>query len=166
MVMDETLERKTTRKDFMNIYERKIHLSDTDAAGVVYFASLLSICHEAYEASLEAAEIDFKTLVSNPEIAIPIVHGEIDFFHPLFCGDRLIISLTPIPLKETKFEIIYRVWVSSSPDICVAKAKTTHVCIHPNTRQRVPLPEFIGQWLEEQAQSSTDELLEKFSDLR
>ncbi|MDJ0549913.1 MAG: 1,4-dihydroxy-2-naphthoyl-CoA hydrolase, partial [Microcystis aeruginosa] len=32
-------------------YERLIYLADTDAAGVVYFAHLLSICHEAYEFS-------------------------------------------------------------------------------------------------------------------
>jgi len=30
-------------------YDRKIHFADTDSAGVVYFARLLSICHEAYE---------------------------------------------------------------------------------------------------------------------
>ena len=41
-------------------YSRTIHFADTDAAGVVYFARYLSICHEAYEEALAAAGIDMK----------------------------------------------------------------------------------------------------------
>ena len=38
-------------------YSRQIYLSDTDAAGVVYFAKGLEICHQAYEESLAEAGI-------------------------------------------------------------------------------------------------------------
>ena len=44
------------------IYYRTVHFSDTDAAGVIYFASLLSVCHEAYENSLKSSRIDLKNL--------------------------------------------------------------------------------------------------------
>ncbi|HAC62501.1 MAG TPA: 1,4-dihydroxy-2-naphthoyl-CoA hydrolase [Cyanothece sp. UBA12306] len=131
----------------MNTYNRRIYLSDTDAAGVVYFASLLSICHEAYETSLQAAAIDFKTLVSPGNLALPIVHAEIDFFRPLFCGDDIIIKLSCVELKDTEFIIIYQVSVSLSPEICVAKAQTKHVCINLNTRQRNPLSDSLVKWL-------------------
>ncbi|XGB38553.1 MAG: hypothetical protein LVT47_09140 [Cyanobacteria bacterium LVE1205-1] len=33
-------------------YTRSLWLRDTDTAGVVYFTSVLELCHEAYEASL------------------------------------------------------------------------------------------------------------------
>ncbi len=131
----------------MSTYNRRIYLSDTDAAGVVYFASLLSICHEAYEASLEAAAIDLKSFFSNPKMVIPIVHAEIDFLGPLFCGDRVTIKLSCVQLKDTEFEITYRISVSVSPEICVAKAKTKHVCINPSTRRRTQLSESIVKWL-------------------
>ena len=36
-------------------YERTIRLGDTDAAGIMFFANYLVLCHEAYEASLAAA---------------------------------------------------------------------------------------------------------------
>ena len=36
-------------------YERTIHFADTDAAGVVFFANYLRLCHEAYEEALAAA---------------------------------------------------------------------------------------------------------------
>ena len=41
-------------------YPRTIRFADTDAAGVVYFAQILSICHEAYEASLQASGIELR----------------------------------------------------------------------------------------------------------
>jgi 1,4-dihydroxy-2-naphthoyl-CoA hydrolase len=128
-------------------YYRTIRLSDTDGAGVVYFASLLSICHEAYEASLETAEIDLKTFFRDPQIAIPIVHAEITFFHPLWSGDRLKIDLTPVQLSQTEFEITYKIFLSSPEAKSIAKAKTRHVCINPSTRRRVPLSDSMVQWL-------------------
>ncbi|MHC5822651.1 MAG: acyl-CoA thioesterase, partial [Nostoc sp.] len=47
-------------------YNRTVRFQDTDAAGVVYFASVLSICHEAYEESLEASSINIKDFFTNP----------------------------------------------------------------------------------------------------
>ncbi|ACK65892.1 thioesterase superfamily protein [Rippkaea orientalis PCC 8801] len=131
----------------MNDYTRTIRLSDTDAAGVVYFASLLSICHEAYEASLEASGIDLKSFFRDSEVVIPIVHAEIDFFRPLYSGDRIIITLTTLQLKDTEFEITYQVGLVAPQSSLIAKAKTRHVAINPQTRQRTPLSESLMQWL-------------------
>ena len=46
-------------------YRRIVHFQDTDAAGVVYFVNVLAICHEAYEASLAAFDINLKVFFSN-----------------------------------------------------------------------------------------------------
>ncbi|MGB5593569.1 MAG: thioesterase family protein [Crocosphaera sp.] len=132
-------------------YYRTIHFSDTDAAGVVYFASLLSICHEAYENALQLAGIDLKTFFKSSETAIPIVHAEIDFYQPVFCGDRLNINLTPTQLNDTEFEIVYHLFHECSLDKCVAKAKTKHVCINPIIRKRTSLSLSMIQWLLQQA---------------
>jgi 1,4-dihydroxy-2-naphthoyl-CoA hydrolase len=126
------------------IYPRIVHLADTDAAGVVYFASLLSICHEAYEASLQAANIDLKGFFRDTSTAIPITHAEIDFYHPVVAGDRLEIYLVPQMLTENSFEIEYQLMMGSK---FVAKAKTHHVCINPQIRQKQPLSELMIQWL-------------------
>ncbi len=128
-------------------YPRTVRLADTDAAGVAYFAQILSMCHEAYEASLEEAGISFKALVGNPSLAIPIVHAEVDFFRPLFCGDLILIDLIPQPLSENEFAIAYQIVSASPSQECLAKAKTRHVCINPAIRCRIPLPETILQWL-------------------
>ena len=127
-------------------YHRTVHLSDTDAAGVIYFATVLSLCHEAYEASLERAGINLKAFFRNSEAAIPIVHGEVDFFRAIFCGDKLNIQLTPQQLSENEFEIAYQILAAKSAE-CLAQAKTRHVCINPSTRQRTPLSQSIQDWL-------------------
>jgi 1,4-dihydroxy-2-naphthoyl-CoA hydrolase len=120
-------------------YKYTIQFRDTDAAGVMYFANILSICHVAYEASLLESGIDLKLFVNNPEFAVPITHASADFFKPLYCGDRITIELTPRSIDSCRFEIIYQ---SSS-----ATATTKHVVIDPNTRKRKELPEILTNWL-------------------
>lgn len=129
-------------------HTRIIRFSDTDAAGVVYFANVLSICHEAYEASLAAIGINLKSFFTNPAVAIPIVHARVDFFRPLFCGDELIIELIPTAIEEDIFEIAYEIFAASTPaERSRAKAVTKHVCIDPTDRTKQPLPQEMMQWL-------------------
>ncbi len=131
------------------IYQRTVRFGDTDAAGVVYFANVLSICHEAYEASLAAAEIDLPAFFSGATVAMPIAHANVDFFRPMVCGDRIEIHLTPVLLKDSEFEIVYEVFLESRSERAVSKARTRHVCIDPATRSRRSLPANISQWLQQ-----------------
>jgi 1,4-dihydroxy-2-naphthoyl-CoA hydrolase len=126
-------------------YNRTVRFPDTDAAGVVYFANVLSICHEAYEASLEADGINIKVFFGNSSVAFPIVHANVDFFRPMFCGDQLIVSLIPQKIGVDKFEINYEISVN---EVVVAKAITRHVCIDVNSRSKQELSGEIIQWLE------------------
>ena len=129
-------------------YKRTIRLGDTDSAGVVYFAHLLSICHEAYEDELEQAGIPLRTVIESQEAILPIVHGEIDFYQPLFCGDQIIVELQPQLISPHSFEITYQIYRSDVPSRFCAIAKTRHVCIHPQTRKRTALSASIQQWID------------------
>jgi 1,4-dihydroxy-2-naphthoyl-CoA hydrolase len=128
------------------IYRRVIHFCDTDAAGVVYFSNVLSICHEAYEASLVAANINLKVFFSNPAAAMPIVHAQVDFFCPLFCGDEINIALQPQQLSNEKFEISYQ--VLGLDEQLIAKAITRHICINPISRTKQELSTEMLLWLQ------------------
>ncbi len=128
-------------------YTRRVHFQDTDAAGVVYFANVLAICHEAYEASLGAFGINLKVFFSNQEIAIPIIHVDVDFRRPMFCGDELIIELIPKSWGDDEFEIYYQVFLKEEGEKWVARANTKHVCIYPQTRSRQILSDEIRRWL-------------------
>jgi 1,4-dihydroxy-2-naphthoyl-CoA hydrolase len=132
-------------------YEYTVQFRDTDAAGVVYFANIISICHVAYEASLIESGIDLKSFVSNSEFAVPITHVSADFLRPLFCGDRVVIELTPQAIDSCKFEIKYQListdLEASSQQLIAATATTKHVVIAPQTRKRKDLPASISRWL-------------------
>lgn len=137
-----------------------VRFKETDAGGVVYFAELLSFCHEAYEDALAKAGIDVRTFFSKEgkaeesplaeeqsqiRIAVPIVHTEADFFKPLFCGDRIAISLVPKQLTPHSFEIAYEVFSHSEQKI--ANALTRHVAIRVDCRDCCPLPDYLTTWI-------------------
>lgn len=139
---------------------RTIRFQDTDAAGVVYFANALSICHEAYEASLAAAGIDLKSFFRGESIAVPIVHAEISYFQPMFCGETYLIEVAPKLLSPDKFQIHYTVrgpvsaadmgeqTAHSLSSKSISEATTVHLCIDPATRKRMPLPSQLSYWLD------------------
>jgi 1,4-dihydroxy-2-naphthoyl-CoA hydrolase len=127
-------------------YEYIVQFRDTDAAGVVYFANIISICHIAYESALMSSEIDLKLFVSNPKFAIPITHVSADFFKPLYCGDRVIIELTPQSIDSCRFEIKYQILNADRQKS--ATAKTEHIAIDPTTRKRQELPQIIINWID------------------
>ncbi len=126
----------------------QVQLRDTDAAGVLYFANLLAICHGAYEASLAAWGIDLRTFVTNPAIALPITHTSAEFRRPIYCGDRLTITLLTQRQTESEFIINYEIYNDSAQ--LLAKAQTAHVAIDVAQRRRVDLPEPITAWLASQ----------------
>ena len=128
-------------------YLRTIRLADTDAAGVIYFAALLSICHEAYEAFLIETGLDLRAFLDARDLAIPLVHAEIDCFKPIYYGDRLNIKTTAERISDTSFEMSYEI-LSLSPSIqTLAKGMTRHVCIDLASRDRIPIPDKICRWL-------------------
>ncbi len=129
-------------------YNRTVYLADTDAAGVVYFASVMNMCHEAYEESLAKAGINWQQLLANSMVAIPIVHAEVSFFRPMFCGDRLIVKLVPTQISEHKFSIDYQIFSTTSIEKLLAQGNTKHICIKAQTRNRTNLPDFVIQWLQ------------------
>lgn len=129
-------------------YERTIHFQDTDAAGVVYFANILAICHEAYEASLVQKGIELRSFFGDPNCAIPIVHASVDFFRPMFCGDIVMVHLSPVELSNSEFEIAYEIVSTAGENQKLARSLTRHVCIEPTCRCRQPLPEPIQKWLQ------------------
>jgi 1,4-dihydroxy-2-naphthoyl-CoA hydrolase len=130
-------------------YHRTVRFEDTDAAGVVYFANILKICHEAYEESLEVSGINLKDFFVNPKIAYPIVHANVDFWKPISCGDKLEVRIMAQKITHEKFEIHYEI---VSKDVIVTKAMTRHVCIEVLTRQKKELPEEMNKWLQVLAQ--------------
>jgi 1,4-dihydroxy-2-naphthoyl-CoA hydrolase len=117
----------------------------------VYFANVLAMCHEAYEASLAPvlaqAGSSLRAFFSNPQVALPIRQAQIDFLQPMFCGDRYQIHLNPEQLTDSKFQIHYQIFPDQTTAPLIGQATTLHLCINPIERSRHPLPPEILHWL-------------------
>jgi 1,4-dihydroxy-2-naphthoyl-CoA hydrolase len=124
----------------MFTHQRTLRLGDTDAAGVVYFASLLSICHETYEAFLDDHHLSLSQLLEAGQWGLPIVHAEIDFWRPLGCGDRLSIQLHLHNLSRQSFSTRYQLSQQDNPDLWVAQAQLDHVCVVRSLGRKGDLP--------------------------
>ncbi|NJK99349.1 MAG: acyl-CoA thioesterase [Spirulinaceae cyanobacterium SM2_1_0] len=129
-------------------YPYTLRLADTDAAGVVYFAEVLRICHEAYEEALLALGCDWRQMLQQSELVLPVVHSSADLLAPMFCGDRLLIILTPKRLRASEFSVRYHLFAQDNRDRLLARARTRHVCIQRASRQRCDLPGAIAQWVD------------------
>lgn len=128
-------------------YQRTIHFPDTDAAGVVFFANYLVICHEAYEEALGAAGIPLKSFFSDTGVVVPVSKSEADYLRPLTCGDKLSVSVTPTLLSENSFEVRYEITRLGGGNKLAARVRTEHVCTSTAKKERAPLPPALIAWV-------------------
>lgn len=122
----------------MYIYQTKIKLHDTDAAGLLFFSHQFEIIHDAYEALLEKIGFGFAELIRHKDFFLPIVHAESDFKAPLFVGDVIEIQVTVEHIGTTSFTFSYKLLDASQN--MVGTAKTVHVTVDKKSQQKVPLP--------------------------
>ena len=129
-------------------YERTIHFPDTDAAGVVFFANYLAICHEAYEEALAAAGLPVRSFFSDQGIMIPVSKSSADYLRALYCGDRVRVSVAPTLLSEDSYAIEYDLVRLGPREKLAGHVRTAHVCISSATRERTNLPAALRTWIE------------------
>lgn len=128
-------------------YLRTVRFADTDAAGVVFFANYLAICHEAYEESLSASGIELNTFFKDTGVVVPISKSEAAYLRPLQPGDKLKITVTPEPISENSFAIRYELFRLTGVEKVAARVRTEHVATSPAKRERVPLPPALAKWV-------------------
>lgn len=138
-------------------YARTVHFPDTDAAGVVFFARYLSICHEAYEEALAASGIGLASFFRDTGLVIPIIKSEASYLRPLSCGDKLSVDVVATRLSPESFALDFVLWklgVAGASGKRAAVARTEHVCIDSLLRERRPLPATLAEWVERSGKQS------------
>jgi 1,4-dihydroxy-2-naphthoyl-CoA hydrolase len=134
-------------------YPRTIHFADTDAAGIVFFARYLAICHEAYEEALAAAGVPLATFFSDHGVIVPIAKSECSYLRPLACGEKVRVEVTPRRLSANSFALEFSMWKLPAPGSATgekraAVARTEHVCVSSASRERQTLPAALATWVD------------------
>ena len=115
-----------------------IGLHDTDAAGLIFSANIIRICHHAYEALLEEIGFGMARLFEQRTMGLPIVHIEADFTRPLAVGGKVEIFARVALVGRSSYRMSYELR-DVSGEVC-ATAATVHVCVDPRSRQPMDLP--------------------------
>lgn len=115
-----------------------IRLQDTDAAGILFFASQFVYAHETYEKMMESIGVSFAHILDNEPYLIPLVHAEADYSKALRVGQPLDVELTVEKIGTTSFTLAY-VFKSENGET-VGSCKTVHVTASKSDFGKIPLP--------------------------
>ena len=130
------------------VHHRTVRLADTDAAGVVFFARTLAICHDAYEEALVAAGVKLGDLLGANGVVVPISRSEAEYKRPLRPGDKLRITVTPAMGSESSFSLRFEIVKLGPPEKLAAVVRTEHVAASTVKRERIPLPPALAAWIQ------------------
>lgn len=115
-----------------------IALYDTDAAGVIFSANIIRICHHAWEAMMAAAGWPIDRFFRERTINLPVVHIEADLKKPLTVGLRVVVEARIAEIGTSSFRTNYEVF-SEDGTLC-ATAAIIQVCVNPRSFESMPLP--------------------------
>lgn len=123
----------------------RIRLHDTDAAGILFFASQFHFMHDAYEDFLREIGLPMEALLAQGLFFVPIVHAEAQFHKSVSVGRELVISVSVERLGNTSYTLVYR--LEDSDGGCVGTGRTVHVTVDRKSGRKRALPEDLRQAL-------------------
>jgi 1,4-dihydroxy-2-naphthoyl-CoA hydrolase len=121
-----------------------VRLKDTDAAGVLYFASLLVFAHETFEAFLDARGLPLGRLLAGADYALPVVHCEADYRRRVGVGDLLTVEMTVGEAGESSFALEYALRRDGE---AVGTCRIVHASVDRETFRSVSLPDEVRDQL-------------------
>lgn len=127
-----------------------IGLHDTDAAGLIFSANIIRICHIAYEALLEDVGYGIAVLFERRTMSLPVVHIEADFVRPLTVGTKVEIVARVALIGKSSYRMVYELR-DPVGEVC-ATAATVQVCVDLRTREPMDLPAEFRTALEKYTQ--------------
>ena len=120
-------------------HQRRIRFQDADPAGIVFFAHVLSFCHEAYEELLRSEGFPIESLVTGGAPGLPLRHAEVDFTGPMRIGMLVRIAVSLGKLSDRSFRVDYE--VKDEEGAPLARASTVHVAVDRAAMKATALPE-------------------------
>lgn len=124
--------------------ERPIRFQDVDAAGIIFYARALELCHDVYVEFLSEHGFPLHaTLAREPWIS-PIRHAEADYFRPLRFGERVHVAVVAAHVgpaqPPTEVSLGFRISRVGESEAAVI-AQTVHTFVERASFRRTAIPE-------------------------
>lgn len=116
-----------------------VRLHQTDAAGVMFFASQFFLIHDAYEAFLDEIGFPMRKFFTTSTFYLPIVHSRADFMAAVKVGQQLVISVQVAEIGQSSFTMDYQ--ITDDRNRIVGTAQTVHVSIGRKKGTKIALPD-------------------------
>jgi len=127
--------------------KRKVLFGDCDPEGIVYTPRfsyfVVEAVHEALNVWLKGPGL--RTLMGF-DILPPARAFSLEFLHPVTWDDELYIQVTVASIDEHSFSFLIKGFIAK--DILVFTANLTHVCISPDTKKVVNVPDKLKALLQ------------------
>jgi 4-hydroxybenzoyl-CoA thioesterase len=121
------------------VHERAVRFEEVDAAGILFFGTFFSYCHDAMERLFDGVPGGYVELIARRRIGFPAVHVAADFRAPLRYGDVALVEAGVTRLGETSIGLRYA--LRRKGDAAVA-ATIEHVTVATDlatvTKMRIP----------------------------
>lgn len=121
------------------IAKNRVRMHDTDMAGILYFARQFRFVHDAFEDFIATEGWDLYQIFKKEQHLFVIVHVSADYYQSVFVGDELEVHVGVERVGTTSFTLLYKIFRVPKNEL-VGAAKTVHVCIDRDTREKAPLP--------------------------
>lgn len=127
----------------------KIRFSNTDAAGITFFANVFTMAHDAYEDFVASLGFSWPEWFDNKNWGVPIRQSSCEYFRPLLPGKDCQIEVTIEKIGETSLGLHYRFLID---EILCCEVRLTHAFVElkpvSGKLGKTPIPSKVRQRLE------------------
>lgn len=129
-----------------SLYEHpvEIRFQDVDMAGIIFFARVFDLFHDAFLAGLAARGVRFADVMAARRWASPLVHAEADYRRPMRFGDRVVIELARVEFGNTSITTRYRIRDAVDPERVYASGHLVHAFVElGDVLRSCPVPDEV-----------------------
>ena len=115
--------------------------SETDKMGYVYYGRYLEYFEEARTEMIRSMGVRYSTMEKDG-IMLPVIHSEIDYKHPLYYDEEILIKVHVYTVPSVKLVTYYEVIAQERDQLC-ALGEVSLVFMSSVTRKPCRAPKYL-----------------------
>lgn len=116
------------------VYERQIHVHETDKDGVMHFSNYFKIAEEALYSGLRKLGFSFE----NTGFSMAMINTAAEYIHPIRFAEQLSIVFTEVKVSRVKIKFLMD--FVNPEQTTLARIQLLFVLIEPEGRRAIPVP--------------------------